>query len=122
MNDNEKVNLRADYLKTWITTILAVIAGEVAVLNTFYKDAANLWALYLSMLSFMLAIIFCLGSYEALVNGATGVPEVRKKILKLWVKTLPKTEASSWFLAAAGALFIALGVILAAIFLIIART
>ena len=120
MNENEKVGLRADYLKTWVTTTLAIIAGEVTLLNTFYKDSSNLWALYLSMLSFMFAIIFCLGAYEALVNKATGVPKVKGKVFEFWLKMLPKTEVSSWVFAAIGAVLIAFGVILAALFILIA--
>jgi hypothetical protein len=122
VTENEKVVLRADFLKTWITTILAIIAGEVTLLNTFYKDSNNLWALYLSILLFMLAVISCLGAYESLVNKVTGIPQVQGKILNLWAKVLPKSDESTWKLSALGGVFIGLGIVAVAVFIVIAKT
>jgi len=109
MSDNEKVLLRADYLKTWITTLLGVVAGEVALINTFYKDADYLWLLFISVSFFILAIIFLLGAYEALVNKAAGVPSTKGYLLGLLIHTSPKTEILSWGLSSVSGVLIGLG-------------
>ena len=119
MTENEKSLLKADFLKTWVTTTLAIIAGEVTLLNTTYKSSEFLWILYLC---FMFAIIFYLGAYEGLVNKVTGLPTVSNKILKLWARAVPKTDESVWVLSALGGTLIGFGIVLAAIFVILAKT
>lgn len=122
MTENEKSLLKADFLKTWVTTTLAIIAGEVTLLNTTYKSSDFLWILYLSILCFMFAIIFYLGAYEGLVNKVTGLPTVSNKILKLWARAVPKTDESVWVLSALGGALMGFGIVLAAIFVILAKT
>ncbi len=122
MTENEKSLLKADFLKTWVTTTLAIIAGEVTLLNTTYKSSEFLWILYLSILCFMFAIIFYLGAYEGLVNKVTGLPTVSNKILKLWARAVPKTDESVWVLSALGGALMGFGIVLAAIFVILAKT
>ena len=122
MTENEKSLLKAYFLKTWVTTTLAIIAGEVTLLNTTYKSSEFLWILYLSILCFMFAIIFYLGAYEGLVNKVTGLPTVSNKILKLWARAVPKTDESVWVLSALGGALMGFGIVLAAIFVILAKT
>jgi hypothetical protein len=122
LTENEKSLLKADFLKTWVTTTLAIIAGEVTLLNTTYKSSEFLWILYLSILCFMFAIIFYLGAYEGLVNKVTGLPTVSNKILKLWARAVPKTDESVWVLSALGGALMGFGIVLAAIFVILAKT
>ena len=122
MTENEKSLLKADFLKTWVTTTLAIIAGEVTLLNTTYKSSEFLWILYLSILCFMFAIIFYLGAYEGLVNKVTGLPRFSNKILKLWARAVPKTDESVWVLSALGGALMGFGIVLAAIFVILAKT
>jgi len=116
LTGNEKEMIRADYLKTWVTTILAIVAGEVTLLNTVYKGSNLLWAFYISVICFILSIVFCLGAYEGLVNKIAGVPSVNNKLLKLWAKTVPKTDESVWVLSSIGGLLIGLGVVFAVLF------
>jgi hypothetical protein len=122
MKEQEKDLIRADYLKTWVTTVLAIIAGEVTLLNTVYKSSDLLWILYLSIMFFMLAIILCLGAYEGVVNKVTGLPSFRSKVLQMWIKCLPKTAESIWLLSAVGGVLLGLGLGSAFIFIMLART
>jgi hypothetical protein len=122
MNENEKAVLRIDYLKTWITTLLAIIAGEVALLNTFYKGGTSLWILYSSMALFVLAIIFCMGASEALVNKVAGVPTFRNSFLKWWAEKSAKSEAKAWVYSGIAGACIGSGIIAIAVFLLVSKT
>jgi len=69
----------------------------------------------------MLAILFCLAAFEGIVNRAIDMTEFNNRILKFWVKSLPITKEAIWLLSAIGGAFIAIGTVLAAIFIYIAQ-
>jgi hypothetical protein len=52
----------------------------------------------------------------------TGLPTVSNKILKLWARAVPKTDESVWVLSALGGALMGFGIVLAAIFVILAKT
>ncbi len=70
----------------------------------------------------MFAIIFYLGAYEGLVNKVTGLLTVSNKILKLWAIAALKTDERVWVLSTLGGALMGFGVVLAAIFVILAKT
>ena len=119
MTQSEKSQLRVDFLKTWVSTTLAFIAGEVALLSTVYKDADFLWALYGSILFFMGAIIFWLGAFEGIVTSTTGRPEFQNRFMSWLSRNAPKTDKDVWALSGISGFLFGVGVVLFATFLIL---
>lgn len=106
---NKITELRLDFIKTWVTFLLAIIAGETTLLSTSFVTTqyAKIF-LFCSIILFLFACISSLGVSESIINKYNK-PNSDNFFVKFSYKISPKTELTEWVLTYLSSLFIALG-------------
>ncbi|MCG5534663.1 hypothetical protein [Ectothiorhodospira mobilis] len=117
MDSIKNIYLRVDYLKTWISTTLAFIAGETTLATTILKGNENLIFAHVSIALFIVSIILWLGAFEAIAMSLSKKPDPRNQILSLLYKITPKKILTAWLFSLIGAIPFAFGLVLFGFFL-----
>lgn len=110
VSDEKIVELRLDFIKTWITFLLAVVAGEVALLQSSAVSSQDVKiVLFISIGCLCLACLFALGGSESLINQHYIRPSESNWFVRVMYRFSPKSLEAEWVYASLSALFIAGG-------------
>ncbi len=118
LSDEAKVQLRLDFLKTWVTFLLAMTGGEVTLLNTLYTGSNHKWVLYISIASLITACILMLGAAECLINRIYPPPAFTDPLRRFLVTLAPKSPDAEWLFSSLAGGFTSLGLVIFGIFVI----
>ena len=109
--------IKIDYNKTWVTVNLSIITGQIALLNTFYKDSIFQTVSIISIIFFIFAIIIGLGASETFINRNSF--EINNINTNSWYyKISPKSENLEYSLSNIAGLLTGFGFGLFILFLI----
>ncbi len=118
LSDETRVQLRLDFLKTWVTFLLAMTGGEVTLLNTLYTTSGHKWMLYTAIASLITACILMLGAAECLINRVYPPPAFTDRLRRLLVALAPKSPGAEWILSSLAGGFTSLGLMIFGLFVI----
>lgn len=112
VSDEKIIELRLDFIKTWVTFLLAVVAGEAALLQSpsVSSPGAKL-AFFISIGCLVIACVFSLGASESVINRHYIPPSKINRFVNFMYRFSPKSLESEWGFSSLSSCFIAGGLV-----------
>lgn len=112
VSDEKIIELRLDFIKTWVTFLLAVVAGEAALLQSpSVSSPSAKWDFFISIGSLVMACFFSLGASESLINRHYAPPSKSNLFVRFMYQFSPKSMESEFMFSSLSSCFIAGGLV-----------
>lgn len=118
MEDNSlKIEeMKLEYVKTLVTFILAVIGGEITVMQALFAESTAKFYVFLSTVFLLLGCLFCLSMSESIIRRISQPPESAH--MKRIASLLPTSVTAEWYKSLIAGVTIMTGLLFFAFFVL----